>query len=112
MDPVLSIDLSSVAGVVALTLAIIHYLKAPIGRVYFLQELPLALYVVVVSGGLTYLAHDVLHKLDGDLTSLIVQAVFAALSASGVVEWWRAGVKPVADTRTAIDSRTSRDGGF
>lgn len=115
MDPSISIDLSSVAGIVTLTLALVHYLKPRLGRITFLQEFPLAVYVVAVSGGLTWLAHDVLHKLDGDLVSLIIQAVVSAMAASGLVEWWRAGSDPVAETTSATAARraaTARKGGF
>lgn len=107
MEPA-SIDLSSVAGIVALTLTIVHYLKAPIGRVPFLQDLPVAVYVVLVSGGLTWLAHDVLHELEGNRTSLITQAIVSAMAASGAVEWWRAGVKPVAAERVKATRRRRR----
>lgn len=111
MDPI-SIDLSSVAGIVALTLAIVHYLKGPLGRMYFLQELPVVVYVVAVAGSLTYLAHDVLHKLEGDLVSLCLQAILSALVSSGALEWIRAGGKPVSDTKRAIRARAKRNGGF
>lgn len=107
MDPSISIDLSSVAGIVALTLMLVHYLKPQLGRITFLQELPIAVFVVLISSGLTWLAHDVLHKLEGDLTSLITQAILSALAASGAVEWWRAGTKPVADSRSAVDARNT-----
>ncbi len=115
MDPTIQIDLSSVAGIVALTMTLVHLLKPRLGRITFLQELPVWVYVVGVSGGLTWLSHDVLHKLDGDLISLMVQAVFSAMAASGLVEWWRAGSDPVAESSSAVraeEKAIARRGGM
>lgn len=111
MDPTIQIDLSSIAGIVALTMTIVHFLKPRLGRVQFLQEFPVWLYVVVVSGLLTWFAHDILHKIDGELPALALQAVMSALTASGVIEFWRTKDKPMAETTAAVRARDTSSGG-
>lgn len=104
MDPI-TIDLTSVSGIVLATVTIIHVFKARIGQLPYLRDVPLFVYVVAVSSGLTWLAYDVLHAIDGDRTSLMVQAVLQALAASGAVEWYRAGGKATSDTSKARMAR-------
>jgi hypothetical protein len=107
MDPI-TIDLSSVAGIVAFTMTIVHFLKPRLGTVTYLQELPVWLYVIVVSGGLTWFAHDVLHKIEGDLPALALQSVMSALTASGFIEFWRTKGKAMADTKAAQEARDKK----
>lgn len=109
MDPI-SIDLSSVAGIVALTVALVHYLKGRLAGVPYLEKVPVAVYVVAVSLGLTWVAHDVLGVLVGEQWELLQQAGLQALAASGVVEWWRAGKKPLEHTEKARDAEARRAG--
>lgn len=106
MDPI-TIDLTSVAGIVLLTMTIIHWAKGWIGGLPYLQKVPVSAYVVLVSGGLTLLAHDGLGVLTGDRFALLQQAMIQALAASGAIEWWRAGSKPVeeSDRARAAESR-------
>ena len=61
MDPSFSIDLKTITGIVALTIALVHYLKGWLASVPLLEKVPVAAYVVLVSCGLTWLSHDVLH---------------------------------------------------
>jgi len=110
MDPTtFYIDLKSIAGIVALTIVIVQGLKTWFSSVPFLQRAPVALYVVLVSMGLTLFSHDILHWIAGDRWELALQAVVQALVASGVVEWWRAGAKPLEDSNKA---REAQDAAF
>lgn len=110
MDPSFSIDLTTVTGIVALTIAIVHYLKGWLASVPLLEKLPVAAYVVLVSMLLTLLSHDVLHWITGDRGELLTQAIVQALVASGAVEWFRAGAKPLARSTKATDTRLRREG--
>lgn len=111
MDPSFSIDLKTIAGIVALTIAIVHYLKGWLASVPVLEKVPVAVYVVFVSMLLTLLSHDVFHLIAGDRGELLLQALAQALAASGVVEWWRAGAKPLDESQRAQDV-TMKRGGF
>jgi hypothetical protein len=111
MDPSFSIDLKTITGIVALTIAIVHYLKGWLASVPGLEKLPVAAYVVLVSASLTLLSRDVLHLIGGDRGELLMQAIIQALVASGAVEWWRAGAKPLEDSQRAQDV-TMKRGGF
>lgn len=110
MDPSFSIDLKTITGIVALTIAIVHGLKGWLARVPLLEKLPVAAYVVLVSCGLTWLSHDALHLIGGDLGELLLQAVVQALVASGAVEWWRAGGKSLEDSQRARQVKMKRRG--
>ncbi len=112
MDPSFSIDLTTIAGIVALTITIVHGLKGWLASVPLLEKLPVAAYVVLVSIVLTLLSRDVFHLIGGDRGELLMQAIIQALAASGAVEWWRAGVKPLEQSGRAQDAtmrRGSRD---
>lgn len=111
MDPSVSIDLTTVTGIVALTIAIVHYLKGWLASVPVLEKVPVAVYVVLVSMLLTLLSRDVLHLIAGDRGELLLQALVQALAASGAVEWWRAGGKPL-DASTRAQDATMKRGGF
>src|SRR3990167_1112344 len=107
MAPI-TIDLTSVAGIVLLTMTIIHWAKGWIGGLPYLQKVPVSAYVVLVSGGLTLLAHDGLGVLTGDRFALLQQAMIQALAASGAIEWWRAGSKPVEESERARAAEANR----
>ena len=109
MDPSFSIDLSTVTGIVALTITIVHCLKGWLANVPLLEKVPVAAYVVLVSCLLTWFSHDVLHWIGGDLRELLLQAVVQALAASGAVEWWRAGAKPLDESQRAQQASAKRN---
>lgn len=104
-----TIDLRTIPGIVAVTIMLVHALKSWLADVRYLRELPVAVYVVAVAAGLTWLSRDVLHWLEGDRADLIAQAILAALTASGAVEWFRAGSKPLSQSRKATHTRLRRE---
>jgi len=104
----MDIDLKTIPGIVVATIALVHLLKGWLASAPALNRAPVALYVVLVAAGLTWLSHDVLHWLEGDRAQLIAQAVLAALSASGAVEWFRAGAKPLEDSAAATRTKERR----
>lgn len=110
MDPSFSIDLKTIAGIVAVTIVIIQGLKGWLADVPWLRKVPVSAYVVLVSAALTWFSHSVLHWIGGDLGELLTQAVVQALVASGAVEWFRAGAKPLARSTKATDTRLRREG--
>lgn len=93
--------LGSIAGIVALTIAIVHILKRQLADVPYLNQVPVLIYALLVSAGLTYAAHAYVHSIEGELPSLMVQAVLQTVLASGVIEQFRSGAKPLADTAVA-----------
>jgi hypothetical protein len=110
MEPEMLRWYSSVAGVVAATIAIVQMLKSTMPRVEYLNLVPTWTYVVTVAALLTWFSHDVLGTLHGEnLVQLITEAVTAALVASGAVEMWRTKTKPIADSNGRADSRFMRD---
>ncbi|HEX7769626.1 MAG TPA: hypothetical protein VF422_06320 [Dokdonella sp.] len=108
MDPI-SIDLKSVAGIVALTIGLVQYIKGWLGTKPVLKAIPIAAYVVFVSVALTLGVHQYTPWLPGDEKDLVWQAILQALMASGAFEWIRAGGKPAAATNAA---RSLNSGGF
>jgi hypothetical protein len=110
MDPTVSIDLKSVAGIVAFTILIVNYAKGWLGQQPILKGIPVSAYVVFVSLGLTFGVHEFRPAwLPGDLGDLLSQALMQALVASGAVEWFRHGRKPAAASSAA---RARRNGGI
>lgn len=110
MDPSFSIDLKTVGGIVALTIMLVHGLKGWLANVPLLEKVPVSAYVVLVSMILTLLSRDVLHLIGGDRGELLMQAFIQALVASGAVEWWRAGAKPLDESARAQDVTMKRSG--
>lgn len=104
MDPI-SIDLKSVAGIVVATIALVNRLKPWLGQIPRLQRVPVSAYVVVVSAMLTLAVHELTPWLPGDRSDLVLQALGQALAATGLLEWWRSGAKPIAQTHAARMAR-------
>ncbi len=97
-----TIDLTSIAGIMACTWAIVAVLKRALAKVNYLNCVPLWAYGLLVSSGLTWLAHDVLHTLQGDsLGDLLGKAALASLAASGMLEQLRTAGKPLSDSTTS-----------
>lgn len=109
MDPA-SLDLTTVAGVVAATILLVQVLKPMVGAVPWLNRLPTPVYVILVAALLTMGAHDLLGVLPGDRWDLLKQAIYQAAVASGVLEWLRAKGKAIGDTTAATgpDAMTLR----
>lgn len=107
MDPTQSIAewWTSVAGVVAATIAVTQYLKWQFAEAKVLSAIPTWVYVMLVSCGLTEFARDVLHTLDGERAMLLTQAVTYGLMASGGYEIARAIGKPLGNSTTAINRK-------
>lgn len=102
----MQIDLTTIGGIAAVTMAVVSALKRGLARAKFFSDIPIWVYALLTSSALTYLAHDVFATLPGDdLKSLIGQAVMASLIASGAFEQGRAAVKPLADSTTAKRAR-------
>ncbi|MGE3276708.1 MAG: hypothetical protein AB7O67_16475 [Vicinamibacterales bacterium] len=102
-------DFSTVAGIVAATMAILQALKPGLAGWPGLNKIPVWVYAVLVACGLTWAAHDVFHLLEGELRPLLADAFWKAAAASGVLEWIRAGLtKPLQATtaaRVTLDAR-------
>lgn len=112
MDPIVidpSTALGSIAGIVTLTIAIVHLIKRQAGDTPFLRGIPAWLYAVAVSALLTVIAHAVLHSIEGELPVLLVQGVLSAVLASGTIEIVRNWNKPIAETSVAIRARETKE---
>lgn len=101
----------SVAGIVAATMIGVGILKRILANVNVLNQLPVWLYAVVLSAGLTTLANMVWHTLPGDLWQLLTQSVIMAATASGFYEWFNSSPKGVAAsiTKPLAESTTAQD---
>tara|TARA_Y100000310_G_scaffold345571_1_gene466747 strand:- start:2286 stop:2597 length:312 start_codon:yes stop_codon:yes gene_type:complete len=81
-------DLGSMSGIIGATLIILQILKKLMAEVDGLKVVPIWVYGVAISAGLTVLASKVLNILPGDnLLSLVWQAALLAASSSGFYEW-------------------------
>lgn len=94
-------ELTSVAAVIVAAVGITAVIKPSLGSVPYLSQVPLWCYLVLISLGLTWVANQVMHTLEGDFLMLAWRAFYSALAASGVREVFKAGVgKPVAQSGT------------
>lgn len=99
----------SVGGIVLATGIAVGILKRAFAKVSVLNQIPVWLYSVLVSAGLTYLSNTVWHTLPGELGQLLMQSVLMAATASGFYEWLNADaggvgpsmMKPLADSATS-----------
>ena len=96
--------LASVAGIVVATLIVVEIVKKLIPTGNVLAQVPIWAWSVGVSCGLTILAHQVTHTLEGDLATLTWLAVSGAATASGFYSWLRnttAGTDAAGDLKIA-----------
>jgi hypothetical protein len=100
--------LTSVLGIVTLTIAIVHIIKRDLCDTPYFARVPTWIYAMAVSAVLTYLSHAILHTIEGELAELLTQAVIQALLAAGALDTWRNRTKPIADTSVAERARQDR----
>lgn len=93
--------LSSVAAIVSLAIALTAGAKRYIGTWPVLSALPVWVFVIAITVGLTVAANVWLGTLDGELGALVRDAVLMAAAASGFREWWAHLTKPIAETTAA-----------
>jgi hypothetical protein len=110
-------DLTSIAGIVAITIVLVEILKRFFGWVQrrsgspvwpILGAAPTWVWAVGVSVLLTVLANRILHVLPGGFWALLVQAIGAAATAGGFVEWRRTGMTSIDESKTAVQTRIGR----
>jgi hypothetical protein len=78
---------TTVGGIGLAVWAVIEVLKRTATEIPVLKKVPIWVYAVGLSGFGTWLAHSVLHTLDGELGALLAQSVMTAMVASGGREW-------------------------
>ncbi len=105
LDPALFGDFTTIGGIVAFTLTLVEGLKRVLATSPRLGQLPTWLYAVGVSAVLTLLAHYGLGLLQGDIGSLLVQAIVGAALAGGFKGWWDNLTKPLSASTAARSSR-------
>lgn len=92
-------QLTSVGAVVAAAIFGTAMVKRVLVNVPVAQDVPVWLYVVVLSVALTYLANQVFGTLEGSLWVLIWNGVYNGAAASGLYEWVTSGMtKPMQAT--------------
>lgn len=96
--------LTSVPGIVALSMALMVPVKKHLGTVRVFQDLPAWAYVLATSLVLTVFANRWLGTLSGDIWPLLVDAFWMATSASGLREWIEKLTVPLGDTAVARKS--------
>jgi hypothetical protein len=101
LDPAL---LTSIGGIVTLTILFVQVLKRALADVTALKDVPTAAYGLVVSVLLTFVAHRA-HWLEGELVELVFLAVLNTLIAFGVLTApsWK---KPIGES---TDAQAARD---
>lgn len=104
--------LGSIAGIVTLAILLTHLTKQHLGNVPGISRVPVFAFVAAWTVGLTWVAVNIVHSLEGDTPSLIVQALLFALASVGTLEVKRAGLKPMEESRVAqraaLDSEINR----
>lgn len=76
-----NIDLTTVAGIISLTLVIVQALKP-----YVPASIPTKLVAVLLGAGLTAIAYFGLHTITGSLPAIVVQVILGVLGAPGIFE--------------------------
>lgn len=106
-SPTMSVpELSTMTGIVALTVPICWFLKARLAETPYFSEVPVWIYAASTSLILTFLANRVLHTLEGDFWLLAWQGMMSAGSASGFREWVYSGVKkPLSASGTGTSGK-------
>ncbi|MDB5297220.1 MAG: hypothetical protein JWO31_3203, partial [Phycisphaerales bacterium] len=89
-------SLTTIAGVVAATIALMSVLKPGLAAAPGLSRVPGWVYTVLVAGGLTYVGNRVLGTLAGDLLALTCQVVVNALLSIGTYHVTGVATKPIA----------------
>ena len=103
-----AIDLTSIAGIVVATIAIVQAIKGTLGNARFFRAIPIWFYVAAVAGGLTFLANRIMGSLAGDFWQLLGQSILNALAATGTYEWVRNLVSPMGQCTAAVDADLDR----
>lgn len=103
LDPNL---LTTVGGIVTLTISLVEALKRGLAHHRTLNALPTWLYGLIVASLLTWGAHE-LRFLEGDLRALLGQAVLNALVAFGVMTVKSNFNKPIGDSEAARRMRSA-----
>lgn len=80
-------QLSSVAGIVAMSVVAVRIALRSLARVKFARTIPTWVYAAVAATGLTLFARFVLHSIEGDIWDLMYRAVTNAAMANGVTAW-------------------------
>ncbi len=101
----LTVDLTTITGIVALTLVITQVVKRLFANLSVLKNAPTWAIAVVVAVLLALVANKSLGLLEGDLVTLLWQAAVAALAASGFYSWMD---NPKADPESSAKSRAEK----
>lgn len=95
-QPMMSFDglnITSITGIITVTFLLVEVLKRFFVTNKGFGKIPVWIFAVAISAGLTAVANKVLHTengtplLTGSLTTLMVRSVLAAASASGFFSW-------------------------
>lgn len=107
-----SAPLSSTAAVVATAWLLVYALKRYLAPYPKLAAVPVPVYLLLVSAGLTYYANQVAGTLPGSFGVLVVEVLKNAAITSGVREWAMSGTAPLAASGVARQALERRDGLF
>jgi hypothetical protein len=103
-----SAPLSSTAAVVATAWIVVYALKRYLAPYPKLAAVPVPVYLLIVSAGLTYYANQIAGTLPGSLSVLVVEVLKNAAITSGIREWATSGTAPLAASgvaRQALERR-------
>lgn len=106
---IVTVDLTSLGAVVALAIAFTHAVKRGLATVPVLSRVPVWVYLVLITGGLTFVANQITQTLVGDFRVLVIDAVLKALMAAGLLEVVRTAGKPLAESTVAKVAAESTD---
>ncbi len=81
-----TVNLTDISGIALATLFLVQILKSLFLEFKINNRIPIIIYVMITSLGLTYLCSkgDILH---GRLIELLLNSMFSAISSSGMYSW-------------------------
>jgi hypothetical protein len=107
------LDLSSITGIVIITLFIVELLKRLLRNVVFFSKIPVWTYAIAIACVQVFIANRLLQTEDGvpllpgNLTKLLWATVVAAASASGFYSWLRAGQTNLKESAMLMTRKTA-----
>lgn len=105
LPPLDTIQLTTTAGVIGLTIFVVGVLKKIFGEMAFFKRVPIFVYVAIVALVVTFVANQWTQTLPGDLKTVLWESLKAALAASGFYTWMTgSGMKSLGDVASSNKS--------
>lgn len=114
MDAIFSItQLTSVSAVVGASVGLTWVAKRGLGSIRYVNCVPVWVYTSVIAGVLAFIANRITGTLEGQTSTVVIDALTYGAAASGVRDWVQNGLgKPLGASGTAIQAREQTEGVF